>query len=171
MSDPTNASRTSLIDIHKGRFDDQLFELFGVPPSMAPLASDCAAHFGATNPDLFGRAIAIRRGAGDQQAATIGQACLAPRIMKANYGAGCFALLNIGAHAARSKRRSLTTIAYPIEGKRSYALEGSIFTAGAAAQWLRDGLKIIASAEQSTERAARRPTPPRTSSWRPPSSG
>jgi len=153
-TDATNASRTSLFDIHKGRFDDELLALFGVPPSMAPTVKDCATDFGETRRELFGREIPIRGVAGDQQAATIGQACFAPGMMKATYGTGCFALLNTGARAVRSRRRLLTTIAYQIEGKRTYALEGSIFVAGAAVQWLRDGLGIIARAEQSAERAA-----------------
>jgi glycerol kinase len=153
-TDATNASRTSLFDIHKHRFDDELLDLFRVPGSMAPEVKDCAADFGATSPELFGRAIPIRGIAGDQHAATIGQACFAPGMMKATYGTGCFALLNTGAKAVRSKNRLLTTIAYRIEGKTTYALEGSIFIAGAAVQWLRDGLRIIASAAQSAEFAA-----------------
>ena len=153
-TDATNASRTSLFDIHKGRFDDELHALFRVPPSMAPSVKDCAADFGLAARGLFGREIPIRGVAGDQQAAAIGQACFAPGMMKATYGTGCFALLNTGAHAVRSRRRLLTTIAYQFEGRRTYALEGSIFIAGAAVQWLRDGLKIIARAEQSAERAA-----------------
>ncbi len=153
-TDATNASRTCLFDIHKGRFDDDLLGLFGVPPAMAPAVKDCAADFGATMRELFGREIPIRGVAGDQQAASVGQACFEPGMMKATYGTGCFALLNTGAHAVRSQRRLLTTVAYQLAGKRTYALEGSIFVAGAAVQWLRDGLKIIARAEQSGERAA-----------------
>jgi glycerol kinase len=153
-TDATNASRTSLHDIHAGRFDDDLLALFGVPRAMAPEVKDCAADFGATIPELFGAAIPIRGVAGDQQAATIGQACFAPGMVKATFGTGCFALLNTGRRAAASKHRLLTTIAYRLAGETTYALEGSIFVAGAAVQWLRDGLKIIASAPESSDLAA-----------------
>ena len=153
-TDATNASRTQLFDIHKGRFDERLFETFRVPAAMAPQVLDCAADYGESSPDLFGKAIPIRGVAGDQQAATIGQACFEPGMVKSTYGTGCFALLNTGAKPALSKNRLLTTIAYQIDGRRTYALEGSIFIAGAAVQWLRDGLKIIESAPQSAELAA-----------------
>ena len=108
---------------------------------MLPEVKDCADDFGTTEPDLFGAAIPIRGVAGDQQAATIGQACFEPGMMKSTYGTGCFALLNTGADLVRSKNRLLTTIAYRLDGKTTYALEGSIFIAGAAVQWLRDGIK------------------------------
>ncbi|MBL8589035.1 MAG: glycerol kinase GlpK [Methylobacteriaceae bacterium] len=153
-ADATNASRTSLFDIHKGRWDAKLCELFGVPMAMLPEVLDCAADYGATTPDLFGAPIPIRGVAGDQQAASIGQACFAPGMTKSTYGTGCFALMNTGASAVASKNRLLTTIAYQLDGKRSYALEGSIFIAGAAVQWLRDGLKIIGSAGESGALAA-----------------
>jgi glycerol kinase len=153
-TDATNASRTSLYDIHKNRFDDGLLALFRVPAAMAPEVKDCASDFGATTPELFGAAIPIRGVAGDQQAATIGQACFSPGMVKATFGTGCFALLNTGSRAAASKHRLLTTIAYRLAGETTYALEGSIFVAGAAVQWLRDGLKIIGSAPESSDLAA-----------------
>ena len=148
-TDATNASRTLLFDIHKGCWDEKLCALFGVPMAMLPDVRDCAADYGATTPDLFGAAIPIRGVAGDQQAATIGQACFSPGMIKSTYGTGCFALMNTGAVAVASKNRLLTTIACQLEGKRVYALEGSIFIAGAAVQWLRDGLKIISSAAET----------------------
>ena len=115
---------------------------------------DCAADYGTTSPDLFGAAIPIRGVAGDQQAATIGQACFEPGMMKATYGTGCFALLNTGAEAVASRNRLLTTIAYQLDGKRTYALEGAIFIAGAAVQWLRDGLKLVKTAGETGKLAA-----------------
>jgi len=117
--------------------------LFGVPQRLLPQVRDCAAKFGETLPDLFGAPIRILGVAGDQQAATVGQGCFAPGMMKSTYGTGCFALLNTGAERIVSRHRLLTTIAYQLEGKRSYALEGAIFIAGAAVQWLRDRLKLI----------------------------
>jgi glycerol kinase len=116
---------------------------------------DCAARFGTTEPNLFGAPIPILGLAGDQQAATIGQACFKQGMMKSTYGTGCFALLNVGGQPIASKNRLLTTIAYQLEGRRTYALEGSIFVAGAAVQWLRDGLKIIFDAAASGAMAAR----------------
>jgi glycerol kinase len=148
-TDATNASRTLLCDIGKGAWDDDLCALFGVPRAMLPEIRDSAADFGLTDPALLGGAIAIRGIAGDQQAATVGQACFQPGMMKSTYGTGCFALLNTGARKVASSARLLTTIAYQLESERSYALEGSIFIAGAAVQWLRDGLKIIASASET----------------------
>jgi glycerol kinase len=148
-TDATNASRTLLFDIHKGQWDDELLKLLRVPRSLLPEVKDSSAAFGETVPDLFGGAIAIRGIAGDQQAATIGQACFAPGMMKSTYGTGCFALLNTGAKPVTSKNRLLTTIAYQLKGARTYALEGSIFVAGSAVQWLRDGLGIIKQASES----------------------
>ncbi|MGL4811214.1 MAG: glycerol kinase GlpK, partial [Beijerinckiaceae bacterium] len=148
-TDATNASRTLLFDIHRGVWDEELCRTLGVPMALLPAVGDCMADYGATDPDLFGGAIAIRGIAGDQQAATVGQACFTPGMMKSTYGTGCFALLNTGAQAVTSSNRLLTTIAYQLGGQRTYALEGSIFIAGAAVQWLRDGLKIIQRAEQS----------------------
>ena len=146
-TDATNASRTLLFDIHEGRWDDELLALLGVPKAILPNVLDCSAAFGATDPELFGGAIPICGIAGDQQAALIGQACFAPGMLKATYGTGCFALLNTGRTAVASTNKLVTTIAYQLGGVRHYALEGSIFVAGAAVQWLRDGLHVVASAE------------------------
>jgi glycerol kinase len=146
-TDATNASRTLLFDIHDGRWDDELLQLFGVPTAVLPRVLDSAALFGVTDPALFGGEIPICGIAGDQQAALIGQACFAPGMVKSTYGTGCFALLNTGPTPVTSNNRLLTTIAYQLGGARSYALEGSIFVAGAAVQWLRDGLHIVQSAE------------------------
>ncbi len=153
-TDATNASRTALYDIHKGEWDDELLRLFRVPLSILPDVRDCAGDFGTADPRWFGAPIAIRGMAGDQQAATVGQACFRPGMVKSTYGTGCFALLNTGETAVASKNRLLSTIAYQLDGKRTYALEGSIFIAGAAVQWLRDGLKIIGSAGASGELAS-----------------
>ncbi|MGH6674255.1 MAG: glycerol kinase GlpK [Xanthobacteraceae bacterium] len=147
VTDATNASRTLLFDIHHGRWDDQLLTLLGVPNSVLPEVRDCSAAFGPTDPQIFGAPIPICGIAGDQQAALIGQACFAPGAVKSTYGTGCFAVLNTGATPVASSNRLLTTIAYQLGGKRSYALEGSIFVAGAAVQWLRDGLQVVPSAE------------------------
>jgi glycerol kinase len=124
-------------------------EIIGVPRSMLPEVKDSSARFGESTPDLFGGAIAISGIAGDQQAATIGQACFRPGMMKSTYGTGCFALLNTGTTPVVSKNKLLTTIAYQLGGKRTYALEGSIFVAGSAVQWLRDGLGIIKQAAET----------------------
>ncbi len=143
-TDATNAARTLLFDIGRGQWDEDLCRLFGVPMSLLPAVRDCAGEFGPTAPDLFGGPIRIRGIAGDQQAATVGQGCFKPGMMKATYGTGCFALLNTGPERVTSRSRLLSTIAYQLDGRRTYALEGAIFVAGAAVQWLRDGLKIIA---------------------------
>jgi glycerol kinase len=148
-TDATNASRTLLFDIHRGAWDDELLSLIGVPRSMLPEVRDCAAEFGTTDASIFGAEVPIRGIAGDQQAATVGQACFKPGMVKSTYGTGCFALLNTGTEAVASKNRLLTTIAYQLDGRRTYALEGAIFIAGAAVQWLRDGLKVLPSADQS----------------------
>ncbi|ADH90653.1 glycerol kinase [Ancylobacter novellus DSM 506] len=148
-TDATNAARTLLFNIHTGEWDEELLALLGVPRSLLPEVRDCAADFGTTLPELFDGPIAIGGIAGDQQAATVGQACFQPGMIKSTYGTGCFALLNTGATAVVSKNRLLTTIAYQLGGKRTYALEGSIFVAGAAVQWLRDGLGIIKSSAES----------------------
>jgi glycerol kinase len=148
-TDATNASRTLLYDIHAGRWDDALLAALGIPRAVLPEVLDSSDDFGATDPELFGAAIPICGIAGDQQAALIGQACFAPGMVKSTYGTGCFIVLNTGAIAVASKNRLLTTVAYQLGGVRSYALEGSVFVAGAAVQWLRDGLKIITTAEQS----------------------
>ncbi|MEH6477807.1 MAG: glycerol kinase GlpK [Sneathiella sp.] len=150
-TDATNASRTLIYDIHTGAWSDELLEILRIPKSLLPEVKDSAAEFGTMDPGLFGAAIKITGIAGDQQAATIGQACFDPGMMKSTYGTGCFALLNTGDTAVKSKHKLLTTIAYQIDGKPTYALEGSIFVAGAAVQWLRDGLEIISHAGQSGE--------------------
>ncbi|MBV9555585.1 MAG: glycerol kinase GlpK [Pseudolabrys sp.] len=154
-TDATNASRTLLFDVHKNDWSDELCALFRIPRAILPEVHDCAAEFGVTASEHFGAPIAIRGIAGDQQAATIGQACFAPGMMKATYGTGCFALLNTGGKAVASKSKLLTTIAFRLEGKNTYALEGSIFVAGAAVQWLRDGLKVVETAAQTGAMAAK----------------
>jgi glycerol kinase len=153
-TDATNASRTLLFNIHTGEWDDDLLKLLRVPRSMLPEVKDSSAKFGDSDERLFGGAIAISGIAGDQQAATIGQACFEPGMIKSTYGTGCFALLNTGDTPVRSRARMLTTIAYQLEGKRTYALEGAIFIAGAAVQWMRDGLKLIATAAETGTIAA-----------------
>jgi glycerol kinase len=154
VTDATNASRTLLFDIHRGDWDDDLLKLFDIPWSLLPDVRDCAGSFGQTTPDLFDGPVAIRGVAGDQQAALIGQACFRPGMVKSTYGTGCFALLNTGRKAVISRHRLITTIAYQLGGLRTYALEGSIFVAGAAVQWLRDGLGLIASASEAGALAA-----------------
>ncbi len=151
-TDATNAARTLLYDIHEGVWSAEICALLDVPMAMLPDVRDCAADFGQTT--LFGGSIPISGVAGDQQAATIGQACFAPGMMKSTYGTGCFALLNTGARAVTSQNRMLTTVAYQLNGTPTYALEGSIFIAGAVVQWLRDGLGIIENAAQSGKLAA-----------------
>ena len=153
-TDATNASRTLLYDIHQGAWDDALLEVIGVPRAMLPEVRDSSAEFGLTLPDLFGGAIAVRGIAGDQQAATVGQACFEPGMLKSTYGTGCFALLNTGDQTLVSRNRLLTTIAYQLKGRRTYALEGSIFIAGAAVQWLRDGLHLVQNAAETGPMAA-----------------
>ncbi|AML52095.1 glycerol kinase GlpK [Falsihalocynthiibacter arcticus] len=148
-TDATNAARTMLYDIRKGRWSKTICDLLEIPMEMLPEVKDCAADFGKTDADLFGRAIPICGVAGDQQAATIGQACFQPGMMKSTYGTGCFALLNTGETPVVSQNRLLTTIAYQLDGKPTYALEGSIFVAGAVVQWLRDGLQIIQDASET----------------------
>src|SRR5215475_4759559 len=148
-TDATNASRTLLFNIHTGEWDDELLKILRVPRSMLAEVKDSSARFGESVADLFGGPIPISGIAGDQQAATIGQACFRPGMMKSTYGTGCFALLNTGTTPVASRNKLLTTIAYQLAGQRTYALEGSIFVAGSAVQWLRDGLGIIESASQS----------------------
>lgn len=147
-TDATNAARTALFDIDKGRWDDDLCRLFGVPTSLLPTVRDCAAHFGTTTPDLFGAPIRVLGMAGDQQAALVGHGCFKPGTIKSTYGTGCFMVLNTGAERVTSRHRLLTTIAYQLSGQRCYALEGALFVAGAAIQWLRDALKIIGAAAE-----------------------
>ncbi len=153
-TDATNASRTLMFDIRKGRWDDELLALLGVPRSVLPQVLDSSAAFGVTDPELFGAAIPVYGVAGDQQAALIGQACFMPGMVKSTYGTGCFALLNTGEQPIASSNRLLTTIAYQLGCRRSYALEGSIFIAGAAVQWLRDGLHVVQSAKETGALAA-----------------
>jgi glycerol kinase len=148
-TDATNASRTMLYNIANGAWDDDLLALFNIPRNMLPDVRDCAADYGETTVELFGHAIPIRGVAGDQQAATVGQACFKPGMMKSTYGTGCFAILNTGATRVTSHNRLLTTIAYQLDGVTTYALEGSIFVAGAVVQWLRDGLGVIKDAKDT----------------------
>ena len=148
-TDATNASRTMLYDIGKGRWSRTIAGLLDIPMQMLPEVRDCAGDFGMTRADLFGREIPILGVAGDQQAAAIGQACFQPGMMKSTYGTGCFALLNTGGQMVTSRNRLLTTIAYQFDGRPTYAIEGSIFIAGAVVQWLRDGLRMIRSASET----------------------
>jgi glycerol kinase len=148
-TDASNAARTALFDIGTGQWDDGLCKLFGVPQSLLPQVHDNAGEFGVTEPELFGAPIRILGMAGDQQAALIGHGCFKPGMMKSTYGTGCFLVLNTGAERVASRNRLLTTIAYQLDGKRTYALEGALFIAGAAVQWLRDALKIIKEAAQT----------------------
>jgi glycerol kinase len=149
VTDATNAARTLLYNIREGRWDEDICRLLGIPLAMLPEVKDCAADFGHARADLFGREIPILGVAGDQQAATVGQACFEPGMMKSTYGTGCFALLNTGDAPVLSRNRLLGTIAYQFDGKPTYALEGSIFIAGAVVQWLRDGIRIIREARET----------------------
>jgi glycerol kinase len=148
-TDATNASRTLLFDIHRQQWDEALLQLFGVPRALLPQVEDCVADFGSTDPALFGAAIPIGGIAGDQQAALIGQACFAPGMIKSTYGTGCFMIINTGGEAVVSRNRLLSTVAYRLNGEVTYGLEGSIFVAGAAIQWLRDGIALIRDARDS----------------------
>ncbi|OHC53253.1 MAG: glycerol kinase [Rhodobacterales bacterium RIFCSPHIGHO2_02_FULL_62_130] len=148
-TDATNAARTLLYNIDEGRWDAEICALLDIQMALLPQVKDSADDYGLTDPALFGHAIPIRGVAGDQQAATVGQACFQPGMMKSTYGTGCFALLNTGAERVASQHRLLTTIAYQLNGKPTYALEGSIFIAGAVVQWLRDGLRIIGHAAET----------------------
>ena len=153
-TDATNASRTLLFDIHAQAWDDALLALFDVPRSVLPEVRDSAADFGTTSADVLGHAIPIGGVVGDQHAATVGQACFAPGMVKSTYGTGCFAVMNTGSEAIRSRHRLLTTVAWRLEGQPTFALEGSIFVAGAAVQWLRDGLGLIGTAPETEALAA-----------------
>jgi glycerol kinase len=153
VTDATNAARTLLYDIHAGEWSRTICDLFDIPMAMLPQVKDCAADFGTTAPEHLGAALPILGVAGDQQAATIGQACFKPGMLKSTYGTGCFALLNTGDTPVASNNRLLTTIAYQLDGKPTYALEGSIFVAGAVVQWLRDGLGIIQNAADTSAMA------------------
>ncbi len=153
LTDATNASRTALFNIHRQCWDDQLLELFDVPRALLPDVRDSAADFGEVMPELLGAAVRVAGIAGDQHAALVGQACFTPGMAKSTYGTGCFMMLNTGDRAVRSENRLLTTMAYRLEGKPCYAMEGSIFVAGAAMQWLRDGLRLITHASESSAHA------------------
>jgi glycerol kinase len=149
VTDATNAARTKLYDIRAGQWDERLLDRLGVPRAMLPEVRDSQSDFGQATADHFGAAIPIRGVAGDQQAAAYGQACFRPGMLKATYGTGCFVLANTGAEKVASATRMLSTIFHQLEGKRTYALEGAIFMAGATVQWLRDNLGLIASAAES----------------------
>lgn len=153
-TDATNASRTLLFNIVTQDWDEELLKLLRVPRQLLPEVKDCAADFGVTEASLLGASVPVLGIAGDQQAATVGQACFEPGMLKSTYGTGCFAVLNTGTDLVRSKNRLLSTVAYRLDGKTTYALEGSIFIAGAAVQWLRDGIKVIGKAEESGKLAA-----------------
>ena len=153
VTDVTNASRTNLFNIHDMAWDEKLLEVFNVPKSVLPEVKECADDFGHSAEDLFGFSLPILGVAGDQQAASIGQCCFNKGAIKSTYGTGCFVMLNTGKKAFNSQNRLLTTVAYTIKGETHYALEGSIFIAGAAIQWLRDGLGVIKSASETEDLA------------------
>ena len=148
-TDATNASRTMLFNIHTQQWDQQLLELFDIPANMLPEVLDCAADFGTTDAELLGADLPIQGIAGDQQAALVGQTCFDEGMAKSTYGTGCFFILNTGEQALKSNNRLLTTVGYRLNGKTCYALEGSIFIAGAAIQWIRDGLQLIQNASET----------------------
>ena len=156
-TDATNASRTSLYNIHENSWDDELLALFDVPASGLPDVKDCAADYGTADEALIGMSLPIRGVAGDQQAAAIGQGCFAPGALKSTYGTGCFVIINTGDTAIASQNKLLTTIGYRLDGKTTYALEGSIFASGAIVQWLRDGLQIIDCAPETEGMASAMP--------------
>lgn len=156
VTDYSNASRTLLYNIHECRWDPELLDIMGVPASMLPEVRNSSERYGATDPEVFfGERIPIAGAAGDQQASLFGQGCFAPGMVKNTYGTGCFMLMNTGDRPAQSAHGLLTTIAWGMQGKVQYALEGSVFVAGSAIQWLRDGLRLIASASESGELAGR----------------
>ncbi|MCV6589695.1 MAG: glycerol kinase GlpK [Marinobacterium sp.] len=157
-TDATNASRTLLFNIHSQQWDAELLEMFNIPASLLPEVMDCAAPFGMTAEDYLGVSVPILAMAGDQQSALFGQACFESGMAKSTYGTGCFVMLNTGDQLLRSQHRLLSTVGYRLNGKVTYALEGSIFVAGAAVQWLRDGLQLIAGAGE-TELLARQTDP------------
>ncbi|ODC03207.1 glycerol kinase [Terasakiispira papahanaumokuakeensis] len=157
VTDATNASRTCLFNIHDQCWDDDLLALFDIPREMLPEVKDCADDFGQTDPDWLGLSLPIAGVAGDQQAALIGQTCFEPGMVKSTYGTGCFMIMNTGSSAQSSEHKLLTTVGYRLKGEVTYAMEGSIFIAGAAIQWLRDGLRLFSNAEE-TESLARQTT-------------
>lgn len=148
-TDATNACRTMLYNIHENCWDQELLELLDIPTSLLPEVKDCSANFGKTEPSILGGPITIGGIAGDQQAALVGQACFTPGMIKSTYGTGCFVVLNTGDQAVTSNNRLLTTIGYRLNGKNTYALEGSIFVAGSAVQWMRDAMGLIESASET----------------------
>ena len=148
-TDATNAARTMLYDIRAGCWDEDICRLLDIPMNLLPEVRDCASDFGQTATALFGKPVPVHGIAGDQQAATIGQACFSPGMLKSTYGTGCFALLNTGNQLVQSNNRLLGTVAYQLDGEVTYALEGSIFVAGAVVQWLRDGLGMIGQASET----------------------
>ncbi|MDX1434187.1 MAG: glycerol kinase GlpK [Gammaproteobacteria bacterium] len=156
-TDATNASRTMLFDIHTQSWDDELLDLFRVPRALLPEVRDCASRFGECEADILGARVPITGIAGDQQAATVGQACFSPGMIKSTYGTGCFVMVNTGESAVHSRNRLLTTVCYRLDGRVTYALEGSIFIAGAAVQWLRDRVGLIRSASETEALAKRLP--------------
>ncbi len=149
VTDITNAARTLLFDIAKREWSAEMCALFNVPRALLPRVERCDAAFGDTEPSLFGSAIPISGMAGDQQAALVGHNCFSPGMAKATFGTGCFLVMNMGASPPRSANRLLATLGYQTKDALAYALEGSIFSAGATMQWLRDGLKLIASSAES----------------------
>lgn len=148
-TDATNASRTALFNIHEQRWDEALLELFDIPASLLPEVKDSSDDFGRIDAQWLGGELPIAGVAGDQQAALVGQACFTPGMGKSTYGTGCFMIVNTGASAETSRNRLLTTVAYRLDGKPTYAMEGSIFVAGATVQWLRDGLQLFADAAET----------------------
>jgi glycerol kinase len=153
-TDATNAARTLMYNIHDNYWDEEMLALLRIPSAMLPEVKECTADFGSTAPDLLGESLPICGIAGDQQASTVGQTCFEPGMIKSTYGTGCFVLLNTGKQAIESKNKLLTTIAYRLGGETTYAVEGSIFIAGAAVQWLRDGLGLVKSAQETEALAA-----------------
>lgn len=158
ITDATNASRTLVYNIHNNEWDSELLTILDIPASMLPSVQDSSSDFGTIDKSLFGEEINIGGVAGDQQAATFGQVCLEPGTIKSTYGTGCFVILNTGKEALPSDNKLLTTVAYQLNGETTYAIEGSIFVAGAAVQWLRDGLKVIKSAEETESMAHNLPS-------------
>ncbi|MDR9440525.1 MAG: glycerol kinase GlpK [Halomonas sp.] len=148
-TDATNASRTALFNIHEQRWDEALLDLFDIPASLLPEVKDSSDDFGRVDARWLGGELPIAGVAGDQQAALVGQACFSPGMGKSTYGTGCFMIVNTGGTAETSRNRLLTTVAYRLNGKPTYAMEGSIFVAGATVQWLRDGLELFADAAET----------------------
>tara|TARA_B110000858_G_scaffold115070_1_gene131533 strand:+ start:52677 stop:54176 length:1500 start_codon:yes stop_codon:yes gene_type:complete len=148
-TDATNASRTQLFNIHTQQWDDELLDIFDIPASLLPTVEDCAAEYGECDAEFFGSAIPVTGIIGDQQAAAFGQCCFSAGMAKSTYGTGCFLLVNTGNQVVKSTNRLLSTVAFRLNGETSYAVEGSIFMAGATMQWIRDGLQLIQQASES----------------------